>query len=149
MVARIIRRVQEKLGLTRSEASVILFLCAGLVIGGGVKMLHLDESAARYDFSDSDSFFRQASSKIDSIIAAEEDTSRHDAGKENLPSPVNINTATVEELVALPGVGQVTARRIIEYREAHGSFRSAEELINVKGIGPAKLGKMKPYLKTE
>jgi competence protein ComEA len=49
---------------------------------------------------------------------------------------VNINTATASELETLPGVGEVTARRIVEYREANGPFVTIEEIQEVSGIGP-------------
>lgn len=48
---------------------------------------------------------------------------------------ININTASVEELSALPGVGPAIALRIVEYREKNGPFRKTVELMNVKGIG--------------
>ena len=51
---------------------------------------------------------------------------------------VNLNTATVEELIKLPGVGEVMARRIIEYRGRHGSFRRAEEIIIIEGFSEQK-----------
>ena len=59
--------------------------------------------------------------------------------------PVNINTATARELDALPGIGEVLAQRIIDYRNAHGPFGSVDALINVKGIGEKKLADLKPY----
>ena len=59
--------------------------------------------------------------------------------------PVNINSATARELEALPGIGEVIAQRIIDYRNAHGPFRSVDELIHVKGIGEKKLADLKPY----
>jgi competence protein ComEA len=49
---------------------------------------------------------------------------------------VDINTATAEELETLPGVGEVTAQRIIDYREANGFFQAVEDIQNVSGIGP-------------
>ena len=52
---------------------------------------------------------------------------------------VNINTATAEELEALPGIGPVLAQRILEYREASGSFRAVEELTKVEGLGTKTL----------
>jgi competence protein ComEA len=48
---------------------------------------------------------------------------------------VNINTATVGELEALPGIGPAKAEAIVKYRETNGKFKSAEELKNVQGIG--------------
>ena len=56
---------------------------------------------------------------------------------------VHLNTAA--ELTALPGVGDITAQRILEYRAAHG-FASIEDVMKVKGIGKAKFSKMQPYL---
>ena len=60
---------------------------------------------------------------------------------------ININTATAEELTAIPGVGEVLAERITEYRETYGSFEFEEDLQNVHGIGPKKLEKFKEYIK--
>ena len=52
---------------------------------------------------------------------------------------VNVNTATAEELEALTGIGPALAEAIVSYRDEHGSFETAEELMNVKGIGEGKL----------
>lgn len=55
---------------------------------------------------------------------------------------ININTASADELEALPGVGQVSAQRIVEYRAANGPFTSVEDLKKVKGIGPSLFAKI-------
>lgn len=60
--------------------------------------------------------------------------------------PVNLNTATVTELMQLPRVGQKTAERIIAFRKQHGGFQRPEELMNVKGIGEKSYAKLKPFL---
>src|SRR5215470_6991526 len=52
---------------------------------------------------------------------------------------VHINTATLEELQALPGVGPSLAQKIIDYRTAHGAFKSIDDVSNVSGIGPSKV----------
>ena len=58
-------------------------------------------------------------------------------------SAVNINTATKTELESIKGIGPVKAQAIIDYRTAHGSFKSIDELDNVKGIGKSTLGKIR------
>jgi competence protein ComEA len=60
--------------------------------------------------------------------------------------PVQLNTATVAELDALPGVGPVTAQRIVEYREQHGAFASIDDLDAVPGIGPTRLEHLRELL---
>ena len=55
------------------------------------------------------------------------------------PEPLDMNTASAEELTGLPGIGESLAARIIAYRETHGSFTCLEDLLNVSGIGEKKL----------
>ncbi len=59
---------------------------------------------------------------------------------------ININNATIEELSELPGVGESLAKRIFDYREENGKFKSIDDLKNVSGIGDKKFENLKEYI---
>ncbi len=61
--------------------------------------------------------------------------------------PIDLNRATVRELIQLPGVGEVIAKRIVDFREEHGPFKRVEDLMKVKGIGEKSLEKIRPYIR--
>jgi comEA protein len=61
-------------------------------------------------------------------------------------APVNLNSATVAQLEKLPGIGNATAQRIVDYRQKNGNFKKVEELMNVKGIGEKSFLKIKPLI---
>ncbi len=131
MLSRITRKIQTTLGLTKSEAGVILFLSFGLIVGGTAKLLKLDRATEHYDFGRSDSLFEAASSKIDSIIGVEEDTLKvtsklQSSAKPAVTFPLDLNKATLTEFTALPGVGKTTAQRIIDFRSSNAKFTSVE-----------------------
>ena len=66
------------------------------------------------------------------------------AGGASAPSgPVHLNTATLEQLDELPGIGPVTAQKILDYRQAHGPFGAVDELDAVPGIGPARMAELR------
>jgi len=69
-----------------------------------------------------------------------EDEIINDTGK------VSLNTATIEELLTLPNIGEAKAKDIIKYREEHGGFNNIEEIMNVKGIGKSTFEKLKDYI---
>ena len=62
------------------------------------------------------------------------------------PAQININTATVQQLQLLPGIGEALAQRIVDYRQTNGMFRSTEELMNVSGIGETKFANIKDFI---
>lgn len=59
---------------------------------------------------------------------------------------VNINRANSAQLQTLNGIGPTKAQEILKYRKSHGSFNTVDELVNVKGIGPKTLIKLKPHV---
>jgi len=61
-------------------------------------------------------------------------------------APVNLNTATAEQLATIPGVGPRMAERIIDYRQKNGGFKKVEDLMNVSGVGEKSFLKMKPLI---
>ena len=64
-------------------------------------------------------------------------------------SPLDLNTATAEELASLPGIGETLAERIVAYREANGDFAGVEELLEVSGIGEKKLAALEGCVSVE
>lgn len=81
------------------------------------------------------------------LIAAAIGTSALSAFAEGkLSGVVNLNTATTEELMLLPGVGESRARAVIEERKRRGGFQKVDDLLEVKGIGAAGLEKLRPHV---
>ena len=76
----------------------------------------------------------------------EENIALENTPKENSKGKININKASKEELDTLPGIGESTAEKIINYRKEHKSFKSIEELKEVKGIGDAKFEEIKDFV---
>jgi competence ComEA-like helix-hairpin-helix protein len=69
------------------------------------------------------------------------------AGKKKPPGqPVNINTANSEQLQLVPGIGPATADKILQMRKSYGAFKSVDDLLAIRGLGPKRLEKMRKYL---
>jgi len=79
----------------------------------------------------------------------EQSAAAQEASAPEESGPININTADVNQLTALPGVGPVLAERIIAHREAHGPFQIVEELTDVSGIGQSRLEDIRPLITVE
>ena len=70
-----------------------------------------------------------------------------DAGKKKPPAkPVDLNTATSEELQQVPGIGPATAEKILQMRKSYGAFKSVDDLLAIRGLGAKRLEKMRKYL---
>ena len=68
------------------------------------------------------------------------------AGGEQLSGKVNVNTASVEELQLLPGIGESRAEAVVAERKRRGGFRQVDDLLEVKGIGESSLERLRPHV---
>jgi competence protein ComEA len=137
-----LKRIAEQLALTRTERKVILFLVITLLAGAGIRLYQqLVPSAPKFDYHASDSTFTALSS------AAEDSTEDRDAAV--VHGKLNVNTATVQQLIELPGIGEKTAARIIERRNAAGKFASLEELRTIKGITKKRFEQLQSLIVAE
>lgn len=72
-----------------------------------------------------------------------------DGNQRDVTFPININLADAATLQALTGIGPTYAARIVQYRLENGLFRDVEDLINIRGIGPVTMQKLRPYVTVE
>jgi comEA protein len=153
----LVRFLQERFGFTSNELKVILFLAVALVAGIGIKEIRRaagndGPEALRFPSARSDSIYRERLARVPfSPPASSGRASLSSRPAKKIPPPrsVNINTATQSELVRLPGIGDEYARRIIAFRSEHGRFAAVDDLIRVRGIGPARLEKLRLYVTAE
>lgn len=133
------RRLRDWLALTKTERNVILFVTSVFVVGLAIRLYQETfPPRVEVDYSQSDSVFAALSGAAQASV--EEALPSKDNGR------LDLNTATRQELVALPGIGTVTADRILMYRQYTGPFRSIEDLRKVRGITAKKLEQLKPLV---
>jgi competence protein ComEA len=87
------------------------------------------------------------SSRIDAPQTSSTKKVRIESKKADEAQKIDINTADRQALISLPGIGPVYARRIAEYRKRKGPFKAKEQLLEINGIGPKRLAKIKPLIK--
>lgn len=168
-------RLQSRAGLTGPEGTAIVVLVAALA--GGLVARHAVASAAPTPpaiYAAADAAFARADAHSpvplpaaggasspagsgasplpDSSAAAIADTAveasaSQSRGRKPPPVPTNINTASETDLQRLPRVGPAIAARIVAYRHANGPFRRAEDIQEVKGIGPKTFDKLAPWIR--
>lgn len=132
------QRLKDWLALTATERKVILFLTITFLIGAGIRLYQETfPSEQRFDYRASDSTY----------AALNESLEREQVGGDSASTEIlNINKASKEQLLNLPGVGEVTAERILLYRDEVGDFKSIDDLKNVKGITKKKFEQLKPFV---
>jgi comEA protein len=135
----------HNLGFTKREARIIILAFTVLTVGFCIKFydnIFGSSDANSFDFAKSDMEF--------SIISSQNNTGN---SKENIPKnesvTININTAAVEELVVLDGIGESLAAEIISHRDKNGNFSRPEDLMKVSGIGKKKFEKIKDKIKVK
>ena len=161
-----IKKLSRKIGFTSTEIRVLLFLAFIFLVGLIYKNYFQDKPDIEYktfDYSKEDSSFNYHKNKIMDELS-EEKTSKNKAEVLQLTEPnysktdskpvlkeksINLNSAGIEELEKLPGIGSKTAEKIIAYREMIEGFKSLDDLLEVKGIGQVKLNKIKKFLYIE
>lgn len=130
----------EKLGFTRGEARILLLAIVVITVGFTVKFydtIFTQTEKPKYDFTESDKEFTRLSNTEPDI----ESYSGFDT--------ININTAGIDELILLDGIGESLAQEIINYRDSKGSFKKTEDIMKVSGIGPGKFEKFKNKIKVK
>ena len=136
-----------KLGFTRREKTVICIMALVLLAGSVVSFYRNDHSTGSWEvLSEEDSVKVERLQEISGSVQQKPDGSNQAESIKNKSSftfPININSATVEELKLLPGIGSVLAERIVGYRSENGAFTSIDSLIKVPGIGAKRLDSIK------
>lgn len=158
---KILERLSYKLNLTQTELKIFLFLFSALVLGIIINIWKTNQKSdyLEFDYSDQDSLFYNSfeeivekdttlnKSKMDSTKSFElKKVKIVSTKKDKTNKIIKINFASVEEISQLPGIGIKTANNIIEYRNKKGKINTADELLNVKGIGKTKLEKIRMLL---
>lgn len=134
------KRLTESLAFTKNEQTVFLFLTTVFLSGvavQGYKNYIGEQTPVPFDSAAQDSvFLARSASATDSLPPA-------------APKIVNINTASKQDLMTLPGIGEAMAERIMLRRNEKGRFRTPQELRTVKGIGEKKLEKLLPLIEVK
>lgn len=160
-------KLSKKIGFTETEIVVILFLTGLFILGFVYVEFIKDGSSKEYkyiDYSKEDSLFSIYSNynpeydPDDSLLISNLEIKKRVLElsdtiayvKKDVSSlaekSININTAGINELVQLPGIGEKTAEKIIQLRNERGKFRRVDEIMDVKGIGEVKFNKIKKFL---
>lgn len=145
---------QQRFGFTRNEIKVILFLTATFLAGLSIRWYRTHDIEAKpggeqFDYSQSDKIFEERSKNLQQVSQKSKDSVSTKSKKKIPTSIINLNTASKEQLMQLPGIGEHYAERIITYRNKHGSFKTVNDLMKVKGIGKKKFETLKPLIAVE
>jgi competence protein ComEA len=144
--------LQHRFGFTPNEIRVIALLSLTLLAGTVITWLRSPDGTPgvirpAFNYAQADSEFA-ARSRMSLDDAAPRTPVRSRPSRRPLsPGSIDINTASTDQLILLPGIGEAFAERIVQYREEHGPFARVDELIAIRGIGPHILSKLRPFVR--
>ena len=134
-------------------ALTLLFACfiAGFYYGrnSGTSLDMTAHSVRVYTEKESADLAVSSQSTFDSDETASNEVKDSDTTEDVVAQLIHINSASVSELMSLPGIGETLANRIVSYRETHGDFTTTEELMEVDGIGEKKYAAIEAYITVE
>lgn len=137
----------ERLGISPGQILIMILLFVALISGIALNQHEGTVGEKLLSRSDQESFseLKVKVAEIESLWYAGR-KSGSDTEQFFNGSKININQATEEELILLPGIGPALAKRIFDFRNTNGWFPGIEDLKKVKGIGEKKLNTLKPYI---
>lgn len=145
---KLLKRVQEFAAFTKNEQKVFLFLSIVFLAGVSIrayKAYFVQEPAPQFDYSVPDKEFEERSKQLTTIPSERKSVHTQIIGQA-ARKRIDLNTATKNDLVALPGIGEGIAEEILLYRNERGAFTSVDQLRKIKGIGTKKFEKLRPYI---
>lgn len=158
-----LKKISDKIGFTETELTVTGFLVIVLFAGLIFKFFNVEKAVYKqYDYKSVDSLFYSGNSSLEmeeANVTTKEDSVKikvlglseskfTEVKKKTVPKEksVDLNAAGKNDLMNLPGIGEKTADKIIEYRNRKGRINNIDELMNVKGIQQAKFKKIEKYI---
>jgi comEA protein len=161
----------RKLGFTKQDLVIITFLLVTFLAGLVIRLIGW-QSSKEYDYTLSDqrfelqlkeAFKELPKSNLSAVqneklalinnlsdsLSSEKDVKNSEELKQKFEKKININLAYTADLQRLPGIGEVMAERIVEYREQNGSYKRIEDIMLVKGIGIKKFEKVRDLITVE